>query len=44
VRAGDRDLRTTDVLFAVRGSIGTGDTVVMGVVRGVEELDVSVTF
>ena len=44
VRAGDRDLRTTDDLFAVLGGISTGDQLVLGVVRGVEELDVTVTF
>jgi S1-C subfamily serine protease len=44
VRAGDRDLRTTDDLFGVLGSVGTGDQLVLGVVRGVEELDVTVTF
>ncbi len=44
VRAGDRDLRTTDDLFAVLGSVSTGDQLVLGVVRGVEELDVTVTF
>jgi S1-C subfamily serine protease len=44
VRAGDRELRTTDDLFAVLGAISTGDQLVLGVVRGVEELDVTVTF
>jgi len=44
VRAGDRDLRTTDDLFAVLGGVSTGDQLVLGVVRGVEELDVTVTF
>ena len=44
VRAGDRDLRTTDDLFAVLGGVSTGDELVLGVVRGVEELDLTVTF
>jgi S1-C subfamily serine protease len=44
VRAGDRELRTTDDLFAVLGGVSTGDQLVLGVVRGVEELDVTVTF
>ena len=44
VRAGDRDLRTTDDQFAVLGGVSTGDQLVLGVVRGVEELDVTVTF
>ena len=44
VKAGERDLRTTDDLFAVLSGISTGDTLVVGVVRGVEELDVTVTF
>jgi serine protease Do len=44
VRSGDRDLRTTDDLFAVLGGVGTGDQLVLGVVRGVEELDLTVTF
>jgi S1-C subfamily serine protease len=44
VRAGDRELRTTDDLFAVLGGASTGDQLVLGVVRGVQELDVTVTF
>ena len=44
VRAGDRDLRTTDDLFAVLSGINTGDTLAVGIVRGVEELHVTVTF
>jgi len=44
VRAGDRDLRTTDDLFAALGGVSTGDQLVLGIVRGVEELDVTVTF
>ncbi|HEX5336050.1 MAG TPA: S1C family serine protease [Propionicimonas sp.] len=44
VRAGDRELRTTDDLFAVLAGVSTGDQLVLGVVRGVEELDVTVTF
>jgi S1-C subfamily serine protease len=44
VRAGDRELRTTDDLFAALGGVSTGDQLVLGVVRGVEELDVTVTF
>jgi len=44
VRAGDRELRTTDDLFAVLGGVRTGDTVVLGIVRGVEELNVTVAF
>ncbi len=44
VRAGDRDLRTTDDLFAVLGGVSTGDQLVAGIVRGVEELDVTITF
>ncbi len=44
VRAGDRDLRTTDDLFAVLAAVTNGDTLVLGVVRGAEELDVTVTF
>ncbi|HEY3544461.1 MAG TPA: S1C family serine protease [Propionicimonas sp.] len=44
VRAGDRELRTTDDLFAVLGGVSTGDQLVLGIVRGVEELDVTITF
>ena len=44
VRVGDRELRTTDDLFAVLGSVTAGDTLLIGVVRGVEERELTVTF
>ncbi len=44
VRAGDSELRAPDDLFAALGGLGDGDQLVLGVVRGVEELTVTVTF
>jgi S1-C subfamily serine protease len=44
VRAGDRELTTHDDLFDVLGTVAAGTELVVGVVRGVEELDVTVAF
>jgi S1-C subfamily serine protease len=44
VRAGEKDLRTPDDLFAVLGTLSEGDQLVLAVVRGAEELTLTVTF
>lgn len=44
VRADDRELRTPDDLFSILGGLGDGDQLVLTLVRGVEELAVTVTF
>ncbi|HYO20174.1 MAG TPA: S1C family serine protease [Dermatophilaceae bacterium] len=44
VRAGDKDLRVPEDLFAVLGKLRTGDELVLAVVRGADELTVTVTF
>jgi serine protease Do len=44
VRAGDRELRNADDLFAVLATVDTGGQLAIGVVRGAEELTVTVTF
>jgi S1-C subfamily serine protease len=44
VRAGDRELTTLDDLFAALGGVEAGGQLSLGLVRGVEELTVTVTF
>ena len=44
VRAGDRDLRSPDDLFAVLATVEAGADVVIALVRGSEELTVTVSF
>ena len=44
VRAGDRDLKVPDDLFAVLAAIQPGGELTISVVRGAEALDVTVTF
>ncbi len=44
VRAGDRDLAVPDDLFAVLATVEPGGQLTLGIVRGAEELDVTVTF
>ncbi len=44
VRAGDRDLRTPDDLFAVLATVEAGGDVLIGLVRGTEELNVTAAF
>ena len=44
VRAGDRDLAVPDDLFAVLATVQPGGELTIGVVRGAEALDVTVTF
>ncbi len=44
VKAGDRDLRTPDDLFAVLAGLDSGGQLSIVVVRGAEELTVNVTF
>ena len=44
VRAADRDLATPDDLFAVLATVQPGGQLAIGVVRGAEEHDVTVTF
>ena len=44
VRAGDRDLRSADDLFDVLGSVAPDGELTITVVRGVEELTLTVTF
>jgi S1-C subfamily serine protease len=44
VRAGDRDLRRPDDLFAVLGPLGEGAQLELSLVRGAEELTLTVTF
>lgn len=44
VRAGERDLATPDDLFAVLAAVGPGNDLAIGVVRGADELDITVTF
>jgi serine protease Do len=44
VKAGDRDLQTADDLFAALANVDAGGQLVIGLVRGAEELTVTVTF
>jgi serine protease Do len=44
VKAGDRDLATADDLFAVLSTVDSGGQLAIGLVRGAEELTVTVTF
>jgi S1-C subfamily serine protease len=44
VRAGDTDLRSPDDLFAALGSVEAGGQLVIGLVRGTEELSVTASF
>jgi len=44
VRAGEKDLGRHEDLFAVLGTLGTGDQLTLGLVRGADELSVTVTF
>lgn len=44
VRIGERDLATADDLLAVLATLAEGDEVVLAVVRGADELDVTVSF
>ena len=44
VRAADTELRTPDDLTALLSTLGDGDQLVLAVVRGAEELTVTVTF
>jgi S1-C subfamily serine protease len=44
VRAADRDLATPDDLFAVLAPLQPGDALTVGVVRGADALDVTVSF
>ncbi len=44
VKAGETDLRLPDDLFGVLGSLSSGGELVLGVVRGAEELSVTATF
>ncbi len=44
VRAGDRDLVTTDDLFAVLAEVAPGGELAITLVRGTEELTVTVTW
>ena len=44
VRTGDQELRSADDLLTVLGTKQAGDELIVAVVRGTEELDVTVTF
>ena len=44
MKAGDRDLRAPDDLFAVLGGVEAGGQLAIALVRGAEELTVTVTF
>jgi S1-C subfamily serine protease len=44
VRAGDRELKTLDDLFAALGAVEAGGQLALTLVRGVDELTVTVTF
>jgi serine protease Do len=44
VKAGDRELATPDDLFTVLATVDSGGQLVIGLVRGAEELTVTVTF
>jgi S1-C subfamily serine protease len=44
VRAGDTDLRSPDDLFAALGGVEAGGQLVIGLVRGTEELSVTASF
>jgi serine protease Do len=44
VQAGGNDLGSSDVLFAALEQVGPGDHLVLGIVRGAEELTVEVAF
>jgi S1-C subfamily serine protease len=44
VRAGDRDLKVADDLFAVLATVQAGGQLAVAIVRGTEELTVTVTF
>ena len=44
VKAGDRDLRTPDDLFAVLGDVEPGRQLTIGLVRGADEPTVTVEF
>jgi serine protease Do len=44
VRAGDRELKTLDDLFTALAGVEAGGQLQLGLVRGVEELNVTVTF
>ena len=44
VRAGDHELHNPDDLFGALSTLGEGNQLVLGVVRGAEELTLTVTF